>query len=65
MLRDHHHLRVVRNEHGTWVGLITLEDIIETILGQDIVDETDSIHNLRQYAKQRWLKRLNHHSSPG
>ncbi|MCE8031330.1 DUF21 domain-containing protein [Halomonas daqingensis] len=65
MLRDHHHLRVVHNEHGTWVGLITLEDIIETILGQDIVDETDSIHNLRQYAKQRWLKRLNHHSSPG
>ncbi len=55
MLRDHHHLRVVRDEHGTWVGLITLEDI---------VDETDDVHNLRQYAKQRWLKRLKHHASP-
>ena len=64
MLRDHHHLRVVHDEHGTWVGLITLEDIIETILGQDIVDETDDVHNLRQYAKQRWLKRLRHHPSP-
>ncbi|MDR5907406.1 CNNM domain-containing protein [Franzmannia qiaohouensis] len=64
MLRDHHHLRVVHDENGTWVGLITLEDIIETILGQDIVDETDDVHNLRQYAKQRWLKRLKHNASP-
>jgi CBS domain containing-hemolysin-like protein len=40
------------------VGLITLEDIIETILGQDIVDETDSVANLRHYAKQRWVKRI-------
>lgn len=58
MLKDHLHMRVVYDEHGTFVGLITLEDIIETILGQDIVDETDHIHNLRQYAKQRWLKRI-------
>ncbi|HBN60533.1 MAG TPA: hypothetical protein DD442_10520, partial [Halomonas sp.] len=35
-----------------------LEDIIETILGQDIVDETDSVANLRHYAKQRWVKRI-------
>ena len=35
-----------------------MEDVIETILGQDIVDETDNVHNLRKYAKQRWLKRI-------
>ncbi|WP_136066043.1 CNNM domain-containing protein [Modicisalibacter radicis] len=58
MLRDHNHMRVVYDDHGTWVGLITLEDVIETILGQDIVDETDNVQNLRKYAKQRWLKRI-------
>ncbi|KFF48417.1 CNNM domain-containing protein [Salinicola sp. JS01] len=58
MLKDHNHLRVVYDDHGSWVGLITMEDVIETILGQDIVDETDNVHNLRKYAKQRWLKRI-------
>ncbi|MGM0521002.1 MAG: CNNM domain-containing protein [Pseudomonadota bacterium] len=60
MLKDRLHMRVIYDEHGTFVGLITLEDIIETILGQDIVDETDSVDNLRNYAKQRWLKRIKH-----
>ena len=58
MLKDHLHMRVVYDEHGTFVGLITLEDIIETILGQDIVDETDNVANLRHYAKQQWIKRV-------
>ncbi|WP_110649751.1 CNNM domain-containing protein [Salinicola peritrichatus] len=58
MLKDHNHMRVVYDEHGSWVGLITMEDVIETILGQDIVDETDNVRNLRKYAKQRWLKRI-------
>jgi CBS domain containing-hemolysin-like protein len=58
MLKDHLHMRVIYDEHGTFLGLITLEDIIETILGQDIVDETDNVANLRHYAKQQWIKRV-------
>lgn len=58
MLRDRHHLCVVYDDLGTWLGVITMEDVIETILGQDIVDETDNVSNLRKYAKQRWTKRL-------
>ncbi|WP_110693063.1 CNNM domain-containing protein [Salinicola halophyticus] len=58
MLKNHNHMRVVYDDHGSWVGVITMEDVIETILGQDIVDETDNVHNLRKYAKQRWLKRI-------
>ena len=60
MLNDRLHMRVIYDEHGTFVGLITLEDIIETILGQDIVDETDRVDNLRNYAKKQWLKRIKH-----
>ncbi|MGO2263046.1 CNNM domain-containing protein [Halomonas sp.] len=58
MLTSRHHMRVIHDEHGTWLGIITLEDVIETILGQDIVDETDKIQNLRNHAKQRWLKQV-------
>ena len=58
MLRDRLHMRVIYDEHGTFVGLITLEDIIETILGQDIVDENDRVDNLRSYAREQWLNRI-------
>ena len=57
-LETRQHMAVVFDEHGTWMGLITLEDIIETILGQPIMDETDTIPSLRRYAKQRWGKRI-------
>ncbi|WP_299236418.1 CNNM domain-containing protein [uncultured Halomonas sp.] len=58
MVMDRQHLCVVYDDLGTWVGLITLEDVIETILGQEIVDETDNVANLRKYARQRWTKSL-------
>lgn len=58
MLNTRQHLCVVYDDLGTWLGLVTMEDVIETILGQDIVDETDNVSNLRKYAKQRWTKRL-------
>ncbi|MFP4263703.1 MAG: CNNM domain-containing protein [Halomonas sp.] len=58
MVQDRQHMCVVYDDLGTWVGLITLEDVIETILGQDIVDEIDNVANLRKYARQRWTKSL-------
>lgn len=61
MLHNRHHICVVYDDHGTWVGVLTMEDILEAILGQDIVDETDNVSNLRKYAKQRWTKRLKQH----
>ena len=58
MLRERQHLVLVYDDLGTWVGLVTLEDILETIIGRDIMDETDNVSNLRRYAKQRWSRRL-------
>ena len=58
MLRERQHLGMVYDDLGTWVGLITMEDIIETLLGHEIMDETDNVSNLRRYAKQRWSWRL-------
>ncbi len=57
-IRERQHMALVYDEYGSWLGLVTLEDVIETLIGQPIMDETDDIPDLRRYAKQRW-KNLN------
>ena len=64
MLAQRQHMAVVYDEHGTWVGLITLEDILESILGREIMDETDHVADLRLYARQRWSRRLKKQEKP-
>ena len=54
MLRAHDHIGVVYDELGTWLGIITMEDILEAILGQEILDETDKVIDMRSYAKLVW-----------
>ncbi|TVU70153.1 CNNM domain-containing protein [Cobetia crustatorum] len=58
MQRERQHLCVVYDNLGNWLGVITLEDVMETILGEDIIDETDNVANLRRFARQRWIKRI-------
>lgn len=58
MLRERQHMAIVYDELGTWLGVVTLEDILETLLGTEIMDETDNVSNLRRYAKQRWSRKL-------
>ncbi len=51
---DHRqHLFVVIGEYGDIEGVITLEDILEEILGQEIVDESDSVVDMRVLAEKR------------
>ncbi|WP_166254932.1 CNNM domain-containing protein [Marinobacter salicampi] len=60
MLRERQHMVLVYDELGTWLGIVTLEDIMETLLGTEIMDETDNVSNLRKFAKQRWSRKLRH-----
>jgi len=53
MVENKEHICSVVDEHGSFVGIITLEDIIEEIVGKEIVDETDSVSDMRLYAKYK------------
>ena len=55
-LEKKEHISVVIDEYGTFRGLVTLEDVIETMLGQEIVDETDEVVDMQEYAKEQWEK---------
>lgn len=51
------HLFMVRDEFGSTVGLITLEDAIETLLGVEIVDESDSVEDMRKLALDQFRRK--------
>ena len=46
-IKTKHHLFVVKNEFGEILGVITLEDVLEQLIGQEIMDETDKVPDLR------------------
>ena len=51
------HIFIVLDEYGTLSGLVTMEDVIETILGIEIVDELDSVADLREQALDQWKQK--------
>jgi CBS domain containing-hemolysin-like protein len=57
LLDKRQHIARVTGPYGETEGLVTLEDVIETLLGMEIVDEADKVEDMQVLARQRWAKR--------
>jgi len=57
LLERKEHIAIIVDDFGGLEGVVTMEDIIETMLGFEIMDETDTIDDMQEYARKRWEKR--------
>lgn len=57
LVEANNHIALVVEEFGGTAGLVTMEDVLETLLGLEITDEFDHNKDLREYARNRWRER--------
>ncbi|MCG8235016.1 DUF21 domain-containing protein [Tenacibaculum finnmarkense] len=57
LVKEREHLALVIDEYGSVSGLVTQEDVIETLLGFEIMDESDHVADLQNLARTNWEKR--------
>ena len=57
-LKMRKHLFGVIDEYGNIIGIVTLEDVLESLIGQEIVDETDNVVDMREVARKRSLQQF-------
>lgn len=54
LLESKEHISVIIDEYGSMRGIVTMEDVIETMLGYEIVDEKDEVVDMQELAKAQW-----------
>ncbi|MGM0674694.1 MAG: hemolysin, partial [Spirochaetota bacterium] len=57
MLQRGEHIVGLINEYGGFSGVVTMEDVVETLLGSEITDEVDETTDLQGLARKRWRER--------
>lgn len=56
LLEKKEHISIIIDEYGCLRGIVTMEDVIETMLGFEIVDESDSVVDMQELARAQWQK---------
>lgn len=54
LVESRNHMALVVDEYGSVSGLVTMEDVIETLLGLEIMDESDNVSDLQHMARKSW-----------
>ncbi|MEJ2056927.1 MAG: hemolysin family protein [Desulfofustis sp.] len=57
MMSESAHIALVVDEYGGTEGVVTMEDLIETLLGLEIVDESDTVEDMQETARKQWERR--------
>jgi len=57
LLENQEHIAVAVDEYGGFSGVVTMEDVVETLLGMEIMDEIDTIEDMQKLARQKWTER--------
>ncbi|HAF29555.1 MAG TPA: hemolysin [Bacteroidales bacterium] len=57
LIEEKEHIAMVVGEYGEMVGIVTMEDIIETLLGTEIMDEFDNVEDMQELAKKVWERK--------
>ncbi|NNC82328.1 MAG: HlyC/CorC family transporter [Flavobacteriales bacterium] len=56
--KSRQHMHLVTDDFGHVVGVVTMEDLFENLLGAEIVDESDVVVDLQAHAKEKWEKKI-------
>ena len=54
LISNHIHLAMINDSFGSVLGVVSMEDLFETLLGREIVDESDTVVDLQAEAKKQW-----------
>ena len=57
-IKRREHMFLVEDEYGQTAGIVTLEDAVETLLGREIMDESDTVEDMQELARRKFRGRL-------
>ncbi len=59
--RKREQIAMVVDEYGSFVGIVTVEDMVETMIGMEIIDEKDTVTDMQAYARKKWTSSKVYH----
>lgn len=64
LLAKKEHISIIIDEYGCFRGIVTMEDVIETMLGTEIVDEKDTVTDMQELAREKWQEQQEQQQQP-